>query len=649
VKKEAVHEPEKRFAHDSGRRRFLGTMAGIGASAAWTPAHRLLASAAPAGCPAPPDFPAGIEVFLQAFENWTGEISIDQLWTCRPSSAAQVVTLANWAKQTGYALRARGYRHNWSPILVTSESTCETPILLLDMTADLDAMSITSTDPPAVRVGAGASMDQLLQFLENAGYGVTSCPAPGDLSIGGVLAIGGHGTGVPASGESRKVGQTYGSMSNRVLSLTAVVWDDASDSYALRTFDRDDPEIAALMVSLGRTIITEATLRVEDNHNLRCESYMSISADELFAPGGSSGRTFERFLDESGRVEAIWYPFTQNPWLKVWTVTPTKPFWAREVNSPYNYPFSDNLSGDVVDLINQILDGAPGLTPTFGSLMWTITNLGLTFDGAWDMWGKSKNLLNYIKPTTLRTSANGYAILARRSDVQDILNECATRYLQLMNEYADEGRYPINGPVEIRVTGLEQGAEVDAGPVRDPSLSAVVPRPDHPEWDVAVWLDLLTVPNTPDAGAFYSEFESWLYGRYGETETTSMRVEWSKGWGYTDAGPWTNTDVIGTKVPESLRNGRPSDAAWDQAVRQLARFDPHAVFMNPFLEQVMPAQPPTDCPADLNGDGEVGGGDLTILLSAWGPGRSPADIDGNGEVGGTDLSQLLSRWGPCPE
>ena len=66
-------------------------------------------------------------------------------------------------------------------------------------------------------------------------------------------------------------------------------------------------------------------------------------------------------------------------------MTPNKPFWAREVDSSYYYSFSENLSNDAVTLINQILDGAPGLTPTFGSLMWTITNLGLTFEGAWDM------------------------------------------------------------------------------------------------------------------------------------------------------------------------------------------------------------------------------------------------------------------------
>ena len=43
-------------------------------------------------------------------------------------------------------------------------------------------------------------MDTLFASLEAAGYGVTGCPAPGDLSLGGVLAIGGHGTAVPASG-----------------------------------------------------------------------------------------------------------------------------------------------------------------------------------------------------------------------------------------------------------------------------------------------------------------------------------------------------------------------------------------------------------------------------------------------------------------
>lgn len=56
------------------------------------------------------------------------------------------------------------------------------------------------------------------------------------------------------------------------------------------------------------------------------------------------------------------------------------------------------------------------------------------------------------------------------------------------------------------------------------------------------------------------------------------------------------------------------------------------------------------CPADLDGDGEVSGGDLGLLLVAWGPchsGACPADLDGDGVVSGSDLGVFLVNIGPC--
>lgn len=54
-------------------------------------------------------------------------------------------------------------------------------------------------------------------------------------------------------------------------------------------------------------------------------------------------------------------------------------------------------------------------------------------------------------------------------------------------------------------------------------------------------------------------------------------------------------------------------------------------------------------PADLDGDGIVGGADLAILLSAWGDcgncAGCVADLTGDCTVGGADLSVLLSAWG----
>lgn len=54
----------------------------------------------------------------------------------------------------------------------------------------------------------------------------------------------------------------------------------------------------------------------------------------------------------------------------------------------------------------------------------------------------------------------------------------------------------------------------------------------------------------------------------------------------------------------------------------------------------------TNCPADVDGDGAVGGSDLTLVLAGWGsPGDS--DVNGDGATNGTDLAVLLAAWGPC--
>jgi hypothetical protein len=54
------------------------------------------------------------------------------------------------------------------------------------------------------------------------------------------------------------------------------------------------------------------------------------------------------------------------------------------------------------------------------------------------------------------------------------------------------------------------------------------------------------------------------------------------------------------------------------------------------------------CPADLSGDGSVGGIDLAMLLGAWGPCPDcAADFNDDGSVGGFDLAILLGEWGLC--
>jgi hypothetical protein len=91
-------------------------------------------------------------------------------------------------------------------------------------------------------------------------------------------------------GDGGMPGTTYGSLSNLIVSFTAVVWDAARDSYVLRTFDRADADAAVYLAHLGRAFLTEVTLRVAADRTLRCLSRVDIPAAELFAPAGAGGR-----------------------------------------------------------------------------------------------------------------------------------------------------------------------------------------------------------------------------------------------------------------------------------------------------------------------------------------------------------------------
>lgn len=67
---------------------------------------------------------------------------------------------------------------------------------------------------------------------------------------------------------------------------------------------------------------------------------------------------------------------------------------------------------------------------------------------------------------------------------------------------------------------------------------------------------------------------------------------------------------------------------------------------SPFVLDLRPTKQP--CPADLDGNGDVGATDIANLLGQWGALGGGADLDGNGDVGAADLAILLGAWGACP-
>jgi len=584
---------------EPSRRAFLRTAAASGVAAlAWEPAFRIAAGTVDAvgvhetadAAGLPPDVPPGLGLYRQAYRNWSGEIRADDLWTCAPRTIAEVVALANWACNNGWCLRAAGMRHGWAPLTVTpadDPANLDSRTVLLDFTTHLARAMVDPGAPASVTAQTGITMDALLAKLELAGFGVTACPAPGDVTLGGVLAIGGHGTAIPADGESPVAGHTYGSLSNLIISLTAVVWDPAQQAYVARTLQRSDPRAAALLVHLGRALIVAVTLRVGPVQRLRCVSRTDLAADTLFAPPATAGPdSFAALLRGCGRIETIWLPFTPAPWLKLWSLEPRRPATSRETDAPYNYPFADAVPEELSELLRLLVEGETWVTPLFTGAVYAGFVAGLHATASVDLWGWAKNTQLYVRPTTLRVTANGYAVLTTRDRIQHVVSTFYAYLSTTLEQYRVEGRFPINGPWEVRVTGLDDPADCAVPGARAAQLSAIRARADR-AYDTVVWFDVLTLPGTPDSPRFYAQFEEWILATY-QGPDEAVRPEWSKGWAYDGASAWSDDRVLKSVVPDAYRDGQMLGDDWDAALETLDRLDPYRIYTNAFLDRLTP-------------------------------------------------------------
>ncbi|CAL8107591.1 unnamed protein product [Orchesella dallaii] len=419
----------------------------------------------------------------------------------------------------------------------------------------------------------GATMDALFRFSEENNLGLVMAPIIGqDATIGGVLAIGGHGAGIPALNEKLQgPGYTFGSVSNTILEFKAIVWNNRTNRYLVQTFTRSNPDTAAFIVHVGRAIITEVTLMVGPNYNYRCVSYTNIPGRELFAhPANSRGlRTFTSFMDDVGRVDVIWYPFVQSPWLKIWSVEENKPRNSTFIDEPYPYQFDSTF-------LNPQTPGT-----VFGPLSLERLERGLTQDNRWDIWGRSKNTILHYNRTTTPLSYSGYVVLTNRANVQLVLHEISEFYLKLLDEYGARGIYPIDNYIKLRVTGLDDPRETGVNGAVGPLISPTSPMPSRPDFDSGVWMNTLTTTGRPYSDEFMRKMEDFAYLRFNGNDAI-VRPEWSKNWGHSDAAPFGNQYFLKNTIPQVF-----GVQEWNRAIAILDKYDPHQVISNSFLRELM--------------------------------------------------------------
>jgi FAD/FMN-containing dehydrogenase len=168
-----------------------------------------------------------------------------------------------------------------------------------------------------------------------------------------------------------------------------------------------------------------------------------------------------------------------------------------------------------------------------------------------------------------------------------VVNDFFTAHQARVAAYQAVGNYPMNGPVEIRVTGLDNPADIGLPGAGAGQLSALRPRPDQSAWNVAVWFDILTIPGTPTAEQFYRETEQWMISHYSGSYAM-VRPEWSKGWAYTTSAAWSDPTMLTTTIPNAYRTGQATGDDWDAALATLDACDPHRVFASPLLNSLAP-------------------------------------------------------------
>lgn len=525
----------------------------------------------------PPEFPEGLGLHRNVFRNWDGTIVTDQLWTCTVTDPTQVETIVNWAVDAHYRVRAKGYGHTWAPLIVDPATPGNTAVILVDTTR-MGAMSMV--DGERVRLQAGASMEQVMAFLSRNGRSLLGAPAPGDVTVGGILAVNGHGSSTPKAGASKPAGGTYGTVSNTVVEITAVVWDSEVGRYVQRTFQRSDPQIGPLLTHVGRAFVTEVVLQTVPNYNLRCRNTTLIPTWELSArPDRAGSRSLSALLNSRGTVGVIWYAMTKFPWVQTWEVSPYKPWTSWQRNSPFNYPFADRLPGEVANLVARMTQESRALTPLATDAMLNATRSGLISSGALDMWGEAKNFIHFVRPTTLLVSAGSHVVITRRDQVQRVVHEFTQHYESVIRTFQWRGQYPANNVCEIRITGVDDPADIGVGSAATATLSAAQPVPGRPELDTAVWLDVLNLPGTPNTGEFFAELDAWFTRL--PVELGVARSEWSKRFAHTAAGPWTNADHLDRWIPGQFPD-------WQHSVQTLEDLDPQGIYRAPFHDRVMP-------------------------------------------------------------
>ena len=147
------------------------------------------------------------------------------------------------------------------------------------------------------------------------------------------------------------------------IAMRVAVFNAAEKKYKFKDFKAGDAEFPALQCAVGRILAVSITFQCNPLYYARCRTTFELTVDQLIpkerpvVPAKGSKQPGEYFLDaptsyaywvdKYGASEIIWFPFTNDPWLKVWNeVEPGGPgvSYSKKLTESCPFTGADNAS-----------------------------------------------------------------------------------------------------------------------------------------------------------------------------------------------------------------------------------------------------------------------------------------------------------------
>jgi len=262
------------------------------------------------------------------WQNWVGtQKSVADLY-----EPVDLVDLKNDVKTASAKppVRALGGGFSWSALVNADGGS-------LISTAKLDRVLQIDRAGGTLAVEAGITIKELAQVALDNGLALHSPPIFDGMTLGGVLAVGGHGTG-----------QGLGTMSDSIDELTIVTPDGTE-----RTLRNTDPELESAATGLG-------LLGIIYSVKLRCEPAYNVQIEKGYVSNQCLVTHLDDLLESYEFVDLYWYLSGDRVWVRL----------GNRTSAPADPPNLHSISEVARDQLIQLAGGAvlPPLVSRFPDL-----------------------------------------------------------------------------------------------------------------------------------------------------------------------------------------------------------------------------------------------------------------------------------------